>query len=85
MGVCVYMPMADNQYLTIQEVAKRFSVTASTIYRLAQRGVLPGLKVGGQWRFSEAALESWAVDRMTAARLNAERLRGGRAPRKEPE
>ena len=47
-------------YLTVDEVAKRFGVNATTVYRLAQRGKLPAFKVGSQWRFSEARLEAWA-------------------------
>jgi excisionase family DNA binding protein len=50
-------------YLTVQEVAKRFGINATTVYRLAQRGKLPGFKVGNQWRFSERRLEEWVADR----------------------
>lgn len=50
-------------YLTVQEVAKRFGINATTVYRLAQRGRLPGFKVGNQWRFSERRLEEWVADR----------------------
>ena len=73
--------MMKKIYLSVDEVAEYFSVTPSTVYRLAQRGALPGLKVGGQWRFSEAMLESWAVDQMTLERLkdggHADGRRGG--------
>jgi len=75
--------MVNKTYLSVQEVARYFGVTPSTIYRLAQQGLLPGLKVGGQWRFSEQMLESWVADRVTVIRLNAKRPRGDRAPRKE--
>ena len=56
-------------------------VTPSTIYRLAQQGLLPGLKVGGPWRFSEQMLESWAADQVTVERLRAEdqKSRSGRS------
>ncbi len=46
-------------YLTVEEVAKRFNVNPTTVYRLAQRGRLPGFKVGNQWRFREVRLEEW--------------------------
>jgi len=64
--------MPETPYLTVEEVARRFVVTASTVYRLAQRGILPGFKVGGQWRFSQEMLESWVVDRITVERLKME-------------
>jgi excisionase family DNA binding protein len=60
--------MADKAYLSVEEVAERFGVTPSTIYRLAQRGALPGFKVGGQWRFSALLLDSWAADQMITER-----------------
>ena len=50
-------------YLTIEEVARRFSVNATTIYRLVKRGKMPAVKIGNQWRFSEDRLEQWVSDR----------------------
>ena len=57
------MKTFEKPYLTVEEVAERFSVNSTTVYRLAQRGQLPGFKVGNQWRFSEARLEEWVADR----------------------
>jgi len=37
--------------LTIREVAEYLKVTEKTVYGLAQKGKIPGFKVGGQWRF----------------------------------
>ena len=51
------------QYLTVDEVAKRFGVNTTTVYRLVQRGKLPAFKIGNQWRFSERRLEEWVADR----------------------
>ena len=51
----------NEKFLTVGDVARRFQVNATTVYRLAQRGVLPGLKVGGQWRFSPEMLDVWVA------------------------
>ena len=64
--------MPKRPYLTVEEVATRFGVTSTTVYRLAQRGALPGFKVGNQWRFSEEMLESWVADQVTLERLKAD-------------
>jgi excisionase family DNA binding protein len=47
-------------------------VNRSTIYRLVRDGQLPGFKVGGQWRFSEAMLRAWVSDKVAMERLKAE-------------
>lgn len=72
--------MADKAYLNIDDVARWFGVTSGTVYRLAQRGDLPGFKVGGQWRFSEEMLEAWVADQVTVERLRAEDAASRAAP-----
>ena len=67
--------MQKERYLSIGEVARRFGVNPTTVYRLAQKGSLPGFKVGNQWRFAQEMLESWVVDQVTVKRLKAEDLR----------
>jgi excisionase family DNA binding protein len=52
------MPDQD-EILTISEVAELLKIAEKTVYGLAQRGEIPAFKVGGQWRFSRAALDSW--------------------------
>ena len=64
--------MGDKEYLTVEEVAVRFGVNPTTVYRLAQRGTLPGFKVGNQWRFSRQMLEMWVADQVTVERMRAE-------------
>jgi len=55
--------MDEKAYLTVEEVAKRFNINVTTIYRLVQRGKLPAFKIGNQWRFSDARLREWIADR----------------------
>lgn len=45
--------------LTAREVARLLDINEITVYRLARKGQLPALKVGGQWRFGREALEDW--------------------------
>ncbi len=46
-----------NEYLTIEEVAKRMRVNKRTVYRMAQKGQIPAFKFGKSWRISSAKLE----------------------------
>lgn len=59
-------------YLSVEEVAERFGINVTTVYRLVQRGDLPGFKVGGQWRFNPEMLESWVADQVTIEKLKKE-------------
>ncbi|MDJ0762985.1 MAG: helix-turn-helix domain-containing protein [Myxococcota bacterium] len=45
--------------MTVREVASYLSVTEKTVYRLAQKGKLPGFKVAGAWRFRKRDIEGW--------------------------
>lgn len=38
------------------DVADMFGISRVQVYRLANRGVIPGFKVGTQWRFRKAAV-----------------------------
>lgn len=45
--------------LTASEVAEHLRLHIETVYRLARQGKLPAVKVGEQWRFSEATIRQW--------------------------
>ena len=64
--------LAGEQRRLAEDVARRFGVNMTTVYRLAQRGALPGFKIGAQWRFSHELLESWMADQVTMEWLHAE-------------
>jgi excisionase family DNA binding protein len=48
-----------DEILTLPEVAQLLKVADKTVYTMAQKGELPAFKVGGQWRFRRADLDSW--------------------------
>ena len=45
--------------LDADDVAEMLRVHPRTVKRLAGQGVLPGFKVGGQWRFRREAIEEY--------------------------
>ena len=55
--------------LTPMETAKTLQISQMTVYRLAQKGDLPGRKVGRSWRFSRLALENWLNNAFWGHRL----------------
>lgn len=56
--------MAEDDILTISAVAEFFRVAHKAVYALAQKGELPGLEVGRQWRFRRKAIDAW-IDKRT--------------------
>lgn len=45
--------------LTVKQLQDLLQVDRVTIYRMLSDGRLPGFKVGGQWRFSQEAIDEW--------------------------
>ena len=54
--------MAD--MLTAKDVQELLQVDRSTVYRMAEGGRLPAIKVGKQWRFPAAQIEEWVATQM---------------------
>ena len=66
------MPRKPEPAMTVRDVAATLNVDEKTIYRLAQRGDLPGFKVAGAWRFQRTDLQRWITQRkrFTAGKNN---------------
>lgn len=56
-----------SQDLDVEQLAAYLHVTPQQVRRLADRGQLPGRRIGGNWRFSEAEIHSWLEDRIGAS------------------
>lgn len=53
------MANAEDEILTLEEVAAYLKAGKRTVYRLAAAKKIPAFKVGGTWRFSLADIDSW--------------------------
>jgi excisionase family DNA binding protein len=49
--------MAD--ILTLPELAKYLKTSRDTIYRKAQKGMIPAIKFGKEWRFPKDVIDEW--------------------------
>jgi excisionase family DNA binding protein len=47
------------ELITIQDVAAYLKMSPQTIYRMAQQGRIPAMKVQNRWRFRRGDIESW--------------------------
>lgn len=62
----------EGDILTIKQVADYLKITERTIYRLAAAKKIPAFKVGGTWRFSHSAIDTW-IKQQTVDGHNVER------------
>lgn len=54
-------------WMTMEEIAEYLKVSKETIYKMAQKGQLPGTKVGNQWRFNREAIDAWLLAKSNVA------------------
>jgi len=46
-------------WIDLDGLAEYLKLPVSTLYRLAQRGTIPGHKVGRAWRFDRDEVDQW--------------------------
>lgn len=61
------MPSKPEPAMSVHDVAAYLNVDEKTIYRLAQRGEIPGFKVAGAWRFKKNDIDAWIEARKADA------------------
>ena len=53
-----------NEIMTLEEVAKYLRVSERTVYDWAQKGDIPGGKLGTAWRFKRVDIEQWVNSKL---------------------
>jgi len=59
------------QLLKAEQVAERFQVPVSQIYRLTRDGTLPAVRLGRYYRYSPAAIEAFETGTTTTNKEKA--------------
>jgi excisionase family DNA binding protein len=52
---------ADDEVLTVKQVADLLQIGEQVIYRMANEGTIPCRKVGSSWRFSKMLIHLWLI------------------------
>lgn len=60
--------------LTVDEVAIYLRVSTATVYRMANAGKIPCVKVGRSWRFARSAIDRWAAQQPAEGTTSAAQL-----------
>jgi len=45
--------------MTLSQLAEYLQLGKSTIYKMVQKGEIPGIKIANQWRFDKREIEKW--------------------------
>lgn len=53
------MNSKTSEVMTIGELGVYLKLSKSTLYKLAQEGTIPGVKVGKHWRFHKEVIDRW--------------------------
>jgi excisionase family DNA binding protein len=61
----------STDYLTVDEAAAEFRVSASALYRALREQRVPGVKILGRWRISRKDFQAFASREARAARQRA--------------
>lgn len=54
--------------MTITDLAEYLQVSKSSLYKLVQKGRVPGQKVGKHWRFHRSVIDRWLGDNPETSR-----------------
>jgi excisionase family DNA binding protein len=54
-----FVPAEALDVLTLAEAAELLRIDEQTVAKAAERGELPGRKLGGEWRFARSAVLRW--------------------------
>ena len=53
------MDSIDDKWLTIDELIAYLKMGKTKLYTMAQKGKIPGSKIGSQWRFDREEIDEW--------------------------
>lgn len=64
--------MPNEQLMNVRQVANFLQLNQTTVYAWAQQGVLPGFKLGRNWRFRPSEIEAWLEEQRQAQTTGAD-------------
>lgn len=60
----LYIMYKIDKYLTIRDVAGHLSLSVEMVYKLAQKGELPAIRIGSSWRIPKEEFEAWLQSKL---------------------
>jgi len=63
----------QDKWLTIEDLSSYLKMSRTKLYQMAQKGELPGSKIGTQWRFDRDEIDDWVKSKRPTADKNSTR------------
>ena len=60
------------EVMTAEELAEYLSFSKNWVYRKAEAGEIPGVKLGNRWRFKKSVIDKWLEEQMAKERMESE-------------
>ncbi len=54
--------MNEKEIMTVKQVSEYLQMDEHTVYKLARKGLIPSLKIAGQWRFKKDVIDKWIIE-----------------------
>ena len=59
--------------LNIKQLSEYLMVSEKTIYRMVDKGLLPALRIGAQWRFRKRDIDGWLDERVEKVEIEGQK------------
>ena len=69
--------MDNEKLMNIRQVADYLQLNQTTVYAWAQQGILPGYKLGRNWRLRPSEIEAWLEKQRRAQPIALEMMPKG--------
>ena len=66
--------------LTLKDLADYLKISEKTLYGYAQKGKLPGIKIGSAWRFRKADIDDWLEEQRQITQASSSGRKKPEAP-----
>jgi nitrogen PTS system EIIA component len=65
--------VTETDLLSIKQLSDYLMVSEKTIYRLLEKGRLPAIRIGAQWRFRRRDIDTWLDDQVKRVNIEGNR------------
>lgn len=68
-GTALSQPLADDSLWDVKDIARVLKASTSWVYKAAERGELPCIRIGAMLRFEPAAIRAWLASHKSGPAL----------------